>query len=757
MRLSSVRLVNFRRFKDVCIEVGERETLFAGPNNSGKTSVISGFKVFVSGQDFKIYDFNVYSMDGFSEAYAKRDVALIPESYIELGFDLNCEEDGGRVFGLLTRIPVPDNRGVIRVGLRISLEVKNFDKLVCEYEKVPKEDRKTLSQFLGFPAHMKRHFVLKYYKIDFEGEGEDRLISLPPDEARRLLSSIIRVDYVDAQRNMDDQEISRGNRLSAVFSEFYRNNLEELEGSEEAKRVLEHNNTSLTAHYGKQFDPIMRVIERLGVPSVKDRQLRIVSSLVPESLLRGGTTLLYVDQDLGHELPEAYNGLGFKNLLFMSLQVSNCYYQWFNTKVDRPLCHVILIEEPEVHLHSQVQQVFIKNIWEVVAGLVNGEDEREPEVPGGEVFESRDLRDISSENGVKEKEIPRQQGVEEGSKRVVSHKSGIPTQFIISTHSSHILDAVDFEKVRYFKRCNLPGAKNSNISEVNSLVWLKGEETKNDLLKREGSSRKNKELIKRIGSEERHFLLKYFKLNHCDLFFADAAILVEGATERMLLPSMIEKVSPELKSCYLSVLEVGGAFAHYFAGVMEFLGLPYVVITDIDSVLPSDQNKKCKPSKDGALTSNQSLRFFLKEKVVQRLCFVEEEKCGKVRVYEKDKGLGVGCLEQNRCVVYQMPYVVEKLKDNSVYDYRLARTFEEDFVYANAEKIWSGRLSPYDADTFVKFDDVKDTYSVIQSDSFKKTEFALRILTSDFEWEVPRYIEDGIHWLEKKLGIGGNK
>src|SRR3546814_14701121 len=39
----------------------------------------------------------------------------------------------------------------------------------------------------------------------------------------------------------------------------------------------------------------------------------------------------------------------------------------------------------------------------------------------------------------------------------------------------------------------------------------------------------------------REFLHQYLTLSRCDLFFADKAILIEGTSERLLLPSMIRK------------------------------------------------------------------------------------------------------------------------------------------------------------------------------------------------------------------------
>src|SRR6202000_627497 len=82
----------------------------------------------------------------------------------------------------------------------------------------------------------------------------------------------------------------------------------------------------------------------------------------------------------------------------------------------------------------------------------------------------------------------------------------------------------------------------------------------------------------------RDFLERYLRLTHCDLFFADAVILVEGNVERLLMPQMIASVSPGLLSTYISVLEGGGAFAYRFRGLIEFLGLTTLVVTDIDSV-----------------------------------------------------------------------------------------------------------------------------------------------------------------------------
>ena len=69
------------------------------------------------------------------------------------------------------------------------------------------------------------------------------------------------------------------------------------------------------------------------------------------------------------------------------------------------------------------------------------------------------------------------------------------------------------------------------------------------------------------------FIQKYLNLSRCDLFFADKVIFVEGASERLLLPDMIDKCDKEglfnpetykLSAQYYALIEIGGAYAYKF-------------------------------------------------------------------------------------------------------------------------------------------------------------------------------------------------
>lgn len=67
----------------------------------------------------------------------------------------------------------------------------------------------------------------------------------------------------------------------------------------------------------------------------------------------------------GRNVPESYNGLGYSNLIYITLQIS-IFCQLFEERTPRSLSHILFIEEPEAHLHPQMQMVFIRKIKEFI-------------------------------------------------------------------------------------------------------------------------------------------------------------------------------------------------------------------------------------------------------------------------------------------------------------------------------------------------------------------------------------------------------
>lgn len=702
MKLIQARIRGFRRLEDVSIDFEESDTVFVGPNNSGKTSATDIFRLFLKSGDFSIHDFSVSRVAKLNK-YGRGEIDEngLPQIELDLWFSIDPDTEFGRA-GLL----LPDTeQDYDKVGLRLRYMVSDAEKLKVDYlaRLTPQggdTPKKPLSHYLSLPGTLNQSFTIAYYVLD--GSSEEAVERpLSPEEGKRVLKSLVRVEFVDAQRKIDDYEHGGSTRLSKLFTGYYKRNLTQAQAADAANDLIDRHNEDLTGHYAIVFADLLEVIKGLGVPSVNDRDLRLISSLVPETVLQSNTTLTYFDATRGHELPEKYNGLGVKNLIYLAIQICEFHLSWMKTDEDRPLALVLFVEEPEVHLHAQAQQTFIANAWRIIrqASERCGEEHKAP-------------------------------------------------QLVVTTHSSHILDTVDFANVRYFRRCHCAEEESTNTTTLNASTVLNlrrfdpslsysdeaEHDTANEIDAINDGADDNEN--KMDAPETLDFLKRYLKLTHCDLFFADAAILVEGTVEKLLLPAIIKQVSPGLRRCYLTVLEVGGAYSHVFAGLLKFLSVPYLVITDIDSVDPQNKRSACRADTHGAVSSNAALKFFLGATSVEDLVALDAN---------------AQRLQTRRCyIAYQRPSMVEGYDANSPMH---GRTFEETFAYENLPLFRDGSLSLGQELSANGHHDAEHQaiYEAGKSSTFKKTEFALSVASSNAQWAAPKYIADGLRWLEAEL------
>jgi hypothetical protein len=325
------------------------------------------------------------------------------------------------------------------------------------------------------------------------------------------------------------------------------------------------------------------------------------------------------------------------------------------------------------------------------------------------------------------------------------------SQVVITTHSPHVVYERGFDSIRYFRRHVVEGEQSTQVLNLSN--FQVGEDAK-----------------------DRYFLQRYLKLTHCDLFFADAALLVEGNVERLLMPLMIEKEAKTLRSAALCILEVGGAFGHRFKELIEFLGITTLIVTGIDSVtaaaapsgadededediefeVPGDEpeapalkryGKACLPRHDGAVTSNQTLIQWLPRlRTIAELLTIDaaakqEDLRGsepaKVRVaYQTETGVEWAGVTTSLC----------------------GRTLEEAFGLENAEWCQAAEQRPIGLKLKAVPADAASLavglHKRVIGKTFDKTKFALQVLASEKEaWVVPLYIKQGLSWLKEQVDL----
>jgi putative ATP-dependent endonuclease of the OLD family len=209
---------------------------------------------------------------------------------------------------------------------------------------------------------------------------------------------------------------------------------------------------------------------------------------------------------------------------------------------------------------------------------------------------------------------------------------------------------------------------------------------------------------------------------------------VEGAAEKLLLPSMIEISAVRLRTCYLTILEVGGAYAHRFEGLLEFLRIPYLVVTDLDSVEPTGYPTTCRADVAGARTSNASLKKLCGKGTVAEL--IAMSPADKIHT------------SKDRCIAFE---VGVQVSEGGTQLEMIPRTFEEAIAYENFELLRTETLSIGKDIPSNLSEAYTVIYERISSKEFKKTEFAMDLLATKSRWTVPAYIAEGLRWLELRL------
>ncbi|ENU22870.1 hypothetical protein F993_02780 [Acinetobacter proteolyticus] len=684
MLIEKIKVEGFRLLESVEFGLEENSTVIVGRNNSGKTSFTSIFDCFCgeSGARFRLEDFSVLSREKFLKAKELREEGGSPEKILEalprisltLTFRYNkFSPDLGSLSPFVIDLDEDSTTAIVRIEYRPILKNMHllFDLTLSSATVEPRTH---------FYKNLKSN-LSKAYGVHVSAIDPTDSTNIRDFEGTSALTALLQCNFVLAQRNLDKTKLGDADVIGKLLSELFKTATapSAAEADQDLAIRLKQSVESIEHNVQLDFDGMLKellpVMNVMGFPSLNDTEIRPETSLNVESLLSGHTKVVYSGVD-GVHLPEGYNGLGTRNLIYMLLQLAS-YHKIYRSKSIRPATHLIFIEEPEAHLHPQMQEVFINQLNVAVQKLSDS-------------YSNEDKWNI---------------------------------QFIITTHSPHVANAATFDAVRYFYN---ERDKVENIRHTKVKDFKKG--------------------LSSVSDTDQKFLHQYMTLTKCDLYFADKAILVEGTTERLLMPRLCQLVdetldeSQKLARQYVTCVEVGGAYAHIFYPLLDFLELKTLVITDLDSTKKEMITKNGKqveawvkcPVADGENISNAAIKNWFYPKDV--------DDTGKVKkkAESDDSQISPSVLiaktaEEKQVKFRRIAYQIPEDPESNI----CGRSYEDAFILANLSKF----KLPIEQDIAIA--------AWEKAKGLKKADFALEYAIQIKDWLAPRYIKEGLIWLSE--------
>ncbi len=693
MKISSVRVQNFRLLKAFEIFLEDDLSVVIGKNNTGKTSLLIALGKFLGSGESRRLSYDDISTEervrirtllmGTGEI---EDNDILFSISLELTILYDSGDDLSTVAKLITSLE-PDDTQII-LEFCYELNGKRLKELRNKWRDNGEIDDATAEAFLRQNLIDALGKLRRRSKCTVDG-GHD----IDLDKEKISLEDAITFKYVSARRDVTNKDNDR--TLSAQTAKLYKSLAgdETSEASIEAfKTTLRQADNTFSAAYATIFEELIDKVRKFGGLRAGESTIKIASTLQHRDILSGNTAVMY--EQFAQELPEHYNGLGYMNLISMIFEIDLLMKEFRKAQAGAgATLNLLFIEEPEAHTHPQMQYVFIKNIRQLLA-------------TAGESLPS--------------------------------------LQTVLSTHSAHIVAEADFDSIKYLQ---LSGNKvqAKNLRELETYFIRDDEE------------------------EERRFrfLKQYLTLHRAELFFADRIVLIEGDTERILLPAMMRKLdqagAPDnvipLLSQNVSIVEVG-AHSKIYEKFIDFLDLRTLIITDIDSGYTGEDKKTfcCCPDENRAeFTSNSSLCFFHGKTKSDLGYFVQLERkdkiCAKQKckndICSKYKG-GIWKSDANGHV-----FTACQTKDCEYH----GRSFEDAFFSLNKDflKIGHNHFPSLTKKWYDKYiANEVGPLEFAEKAVNRKPSLALEILLNSKDddegnaysnWKIPAYIEEGLKWL----------
>ena len=711
MILKKIKIMNYRQLQSVELDMQESLTVLAGPNNSGKTTLISVLKgMFCDkklGFSYSDIPISLSSMwldktvPVFQKIMLEYDKEKGVQKIIDEMTDNNKFSNDYTMDNFQAQIQVdydPDNDNIQYFAdyLMDLDDTKHSFYFIYTYEPSITAFEKGLNERYDRMAARVRDIanpgcIEKETKFYFLKEELLRIYCNAVIEKCYFCNSnyknenlmevaafksLFNFQNIPAMRELDDNESDSSKGISKRVIALLKDNDTWVEATKKLPDLLmadiedsgakkEIKNSSI-----KSLDDTIRDISKTSGGHIGKLQLEMdVKEQDVEEFIRRITRAKYDVEGL--LLNEESQGLGFSNLIYLHMRLEEFY-----KSIDKNKVNVFFIEEPESHMHPQMQNVFVRFL----------------------------------KNYYIDKKL----------------------QGLITTHSNEIARVVGLDSFRVIRQTEKSKSELFDLSKFRTSIKEKKIENLDD---------------------ESEFLLTnffdwFFEIGYSELIFADKAILYEGDSERLYIRKLIKL--PEfstLNDSYIAYIQVGGAYAHNYLPMLRMLKMKTLIITDLDydkEILSMDK-VKAEDSKSTNATINHCYRLVYPNKeenyfptIKELYDFqVKEENIlcdGRVYLAFQDEDSTARTLEEA---------MLKKILGFNVF--HMIKRSEWKKIRKDKNLIFSipnNKKGEKDSEYSIR--------KIVEATSNNKTDFMYSVILSENEEKMlPDYIKKGLLWLMK--------
>lgn len=363
MYISKIRIENFRNFRSNEIEFNDGINVIIGHNNAGKSNLIRALGLVLNPNSKKrlsIHDFNMNaSIDELRQHSPKVSITVT----ISKGNTSN-NDDLVTVSEWLTSL-TEDYEA--KLTYEFFLPERYEEKYSEEIESLVQSNEQGVPKELISKAFktIDNEFLRFYtYKI-WGGEVANQ------NQADGELLQKFDFQFLDAIRDVERDLISGRNvMLKNVLNFFIDYDIKISQDTDEQKNIDLKNNRE---NFYNQASELIKVLDK-RIDSGKNKILAYANdtgaSLKSTPNFEGETSdiemlgflRLIIEEKTGFKIPASHNGLGYNNLIYISILLAQMQadsderYLGSNSKI----FPMLVIEEPEAHLHPSMQDKFLK-------------------------------------------------------------------------------------------------------------------------------------------------------------------------------------------------------------------------------------------------------------------------------------------------------------------------------------------------------------------------------------------------------------